>query len=114
MGRLPVICPLAPLEEGDLVRILTEPKNALIKQYQELFAMENGELEFTEGAIRAIAGKALQKNTGARGLRSIVEDVMLEIMFDLPEQQAGTRYVITDEIVRGLKTLFPEPQQKSA
>ena len=114
VGRLPVICPLCPLEEGDLVRVLTEPKNALIKQYQELFAMENGELEFTEGAIRAIAAKALQKNTGARGLRSIVEDVMLEIMFDLPEQQAGTRYVITDEIVRGVKPLFPEPQQKSA
>lgn len=114
VGRLPVVCSLAPLEEADLIRILTEPKNALVKQYRELFGMENAELEFTEGAIRAIAAKAMEKRTGARGLRSIIEGTMLDIMFDLPEQTAGSRYVITEEVVRGLTSLFPVPQQKSA
>ena len=117
IGRLPVISPLCPLESGDLVRILREPKNALLKQYQELFAMENSELEFTDDAVTAVAEKALEKDTGARGLRAVVEQVMLDIMFDLPDQSPGTRYVITGDIVRGHNRLFDdveEPKTKSA
>jgi ATP-dependent Clp protease ATP-binding subunit ClpX len=114
IGRLPVISSLAPLGEAELVRVLREPKNALIKQYQELFAMENAELEFTEDGLTAIAAKAHQKDTGARGLRSIVEQVMLDIMFDLPEQPAGNRYLITADVVHGRERLFPMPQQKTA
>jgi len=91
------------------VRILREPKNALIKQYQELFAMESAELEFTDEAVVAVAEKAIKKDTGARGLRSIVEQVMLDIMFDLPEQQPGSRYVITGEVVRGQQRLTAIP-----
>jgi len=113
IGRLPVISPLAPLEKGDLVRVLREPRNALVKQYGELFAMENAELEFTPAAVEAIAEKASQRKTGARGLRSIVEGVMLDILFDLPEQEPGNRYVITDEVVRGEKALQAVPPTKT-
>jgi ATP-dependent Clp protease ATP-binding subunit ClpX len=114
IGRLPVISSLAPLGKAELVRVLREPKNALIKQYQELFAMENAELEFTDDGLEAIATRAHDKDTGARGLRSIVEEVMLDIMFDLPEQPAGNRYVITADVVHGRQRLFPMPQQKTA
>ncbi len=114
IGRLPVISPLLPLQKPDLVRILREPKNALVKQYHELFTMQNAELEFTDDAIEAIAEKALEKDTGARGLRSIVEQVMLDIMFDLPEQPPGMRYVISGDVVHGRQRLFSIPQQKSA
>ena len=85
VGRLPVISSLQPLDEAGLVRVLTEPKNALVKQYQKLFAMETADFSFTEEALRAIARRALEKDTGARGLRSIIEEVMLDVMFDLPE-----------------------------
>jgi len=114
IGRLPVISPLLPLQKPEMTRILREPKNALVKQYHELFAMPNAELEFTDDAIEVIADKALEKDTGARGLRAIVEEVMLDIMFDLPEQPPGMRYVITGEVVRGRQRLFSVPQQKSA
>ncbi len=83
VGRLPVISALTPLDTPALVRVLTEPKNALVKQYQRLFSMENADLQFTEDALQAIARKAQVKETGARGLRSIVEEVMLDIMYDL-------------------------------
>jgi len=112
VGRLPVVTALTPLDTDSLVRVLTEPKNALVKQYQHLFAMENAELQFTDEALRAIAAKAHEKETGARGLRSIIENVMLDIMFDLPEQPTGNRYVITDDVVAGNTALFGEPQQK--
>ena len=116
VGRLPVLSALTPLDSSSLVRVLTEPKNALVKQYQRLFAMENADLQFTDEALIAIAKKAQEKETGARGLRSIIEEVMLDIMFDLPEQGAGNRYVIGKEIVEGRKPLFPiaEPKNKSA
>jgi ATP-dependent Clp protease ATP-binding subunit ClpX len=114
IGRLPVITSLAPLGKAELIRVLREPKNALIKQYQELFAMENAELEFSEDGLAAIASRAHDKDTGARGLRSIVEEVMLDIMFDLPEQPAGNRYLITGDVVYGRQRLFPMPQQKTA
>ncbi len=116
VGRLPVVSALTPLDSDSLVRVLTEPKNALIKQYERLFAMENAELQFTEEALQLIANKAQEKETGARGLRSIVEQVMLDIMFDLPEQGPGNRYVITKDVVEGRKPLFgiAEPKHKSA
>ena len=111
-----MISALTPLDTDALVRVLTEPKNALVKQYQRLFSMENADLQFTEEALRAIAGKAQDKETGARGLRSIIEEVMLDIMFDLPEQGHGSRYVITKDVVEGREPLFPiaEPKNKSA
>ncbi len=99
IGRLPVASPLEPLDMAAMMRILTEPKNALIKQYQTLFGMENAELNFTEGALKAIAEIALKKDTGARALRSVVEDIMLDLMFDLPDQQPGMKYLITEENV---------------
>jgi len=114
IGRLPVISSLSPLGKSELVRVLREPKNALIKQYQELFTMENAELEFTDDSLEAIAEKALEKDTGARGLRSIVEEVMLDIMFDLPDQPAGNRYLISGDVVYGRERLLPIPQQKTA
>jgi ATP-dependent Clp protease ATP-binding subunit ClpX len=115
VGRLPVISSLRPLDEPALVRVLTEPKNALVKQYQKLFSMENADLTFTEPALRAIAARALEKDTGARGLRSIIEEVMLEVMYDLPENN-GARYIVTEEAVHGRDRVYPivEPKKNSA
>ncbi|MGD9856997.1 MAG: ATP-dependent Clp protease ATP-binding subunit ClpX [Planctomycetaceae bacterium] len=107
VGRLPVLTTLAPLSEVDLVRVLSEPKNSLIKQYQKLFQMEQADLEFTDGALREIARIAKMKDTGARGLRSVVEQVMFDIMFELPEQERGLKYIVTAEVVRGETVLFP-------
>ncbi len=116
VGRLPVISALGPLDEAALVRVLREPKNALVKQYQALFAMEKAEISFTEPALLAIAQRAMEKDTGARALRSIIEEVMLDIMFELPEQAPGSNYLITDDVVLGRDKLFPmpEPKHKSA
>jgi len=107
IGRLPVISSLRPLDEAALIRVLSEPKNSLVKQYQALFAMENAELSFTDGALRAIAHRAIQKETGARALRSIVEEVMLDLMFDLPDQPRGSRYVVTEAVVEGREKVVP-------
>lgn len=112
VGRLPVVAALKPLQRDDLVRVLREPKNALCKQYRELFSMEGAELEFTEESLQAIASRAAQKDTGARGLRAIVEEIMLDIMFDLPEQQPGQKYRVTDDVVLGRQRLFCLPEQK--
>jgi ATP-dependent Clp protease ATP-binding subunit ClpX len=116
IGRLPVVSALKPLDTDALVRVLTEPRNALVKQYQKLFEMEDAELAFTDEALRTIARRAQEKETGARGLRSIIEEVMLDIMYDLPEQGAGKRYVVTDDVVAGRQRLLPmaEPKNKSA
>ena len=116
VGRLPVISSLTPLDTDSLVRILTEPRNALIKQYKSLFEMENCELNFTEDALRAIATRAQEKETGARGLRSIIEEVMTDIMYELPDQEAVGEYVITEDIVECRDKLFPlaEAKTKSA
>jgi len=116
VGRLPVISALTPLDSNALVRVLTEPKNALVKQYQRLFSMENADLQFSEEALQTIANKAQVKETGARGLRSIIEEVMLYIMFNLPEEGNGSRYMITKDVVEGRKPKFPiiEPKNKSA
>ncbi|HQW53085.1 MAG TPA: ATP-dependent Clp protease ATP-binding subunit ClpX [Acinetobacter sp.] len=98
IGRLPVIATLEELDEDALMQILTEPKNALTRQYQYLFTMENVDLVFEESALRAVAKKALERNTGARGLRSILENVLLETMYDLPSR-ADVGTVIVDEAV---------------
>lgn len=116
VGRLPVTTALAPLDEEGLIQVLTEPKNALVRQFQSLFQMENSELTFTDGALRKIAGRALAKDTGARGLRSIVEQVMLDIMYDLPDQPKGSKIVIDEDAVeRGINPQpFKMPETKSA
>jgi len=113
VGRLPVVCALNPLDLDAMVRILSEPKNALVKQYQALFHMENAKLGFTEGALRAIAKRGLEKNTGARALRSIIEEVMLDIMFELPDRPELTDYLITEDMVFGNAQLFPLPEAKN-
>jgi ATP-dependent Clp protease ATP-binding subunit ClpX len=116
VGRLPIITPLMPLDEDALCRILTEPKNALIKQYQKFFEMEDSQLAFTETALRAIARKAMERNTGARALRSAVENLMLDVMFELPNRPKGYRYTVTEEVVLGKADLFQqaEPVKESA
>ncbi|HEX6994430.1 MAG TPA: ATP-dependent Clp protease ATP-binding subunit ClpX [Gammaproteobacteria bacterium] len=101
VGRLPVVATLEELDEDALVQILTEPKNALTKQYQKLFEMEGVELEFREDALRAIAKKAMQRKTGARGLRTILESVLLDTMYDLPSMTNATKVVVDDAVVTG-------------
>jgi ATP-dependent Clp protease ATP-binding subunit ClpX len=97
---------------------MSEPKNALVKQYKRLFQMEDADVEFTESALVAIAKKALEKKTGARGLRSIVENVMLDIMYELPDLPAGEVYRVTEDVVEGRETVLPikesEPLTKIA
>jgi ATP-dependent Clp protease ATP-binding subunit ClpX len=115
VGRLPVLSALGPLDESALIRVLTEPKNALTKQYQRLFSMEEADLQFTEDALKAIAKRAKERETGARGLRSIIENTMLDIMYDLPDQPRGQKFIITEEVVEGRTKLFsPEAKSKSA
>ncbi|WP_337018841.1 ATP-dependent protease ATP-binding subunit ClpX [Oceanobacillus massiliensis] len=99
IGRIPVIGSLTPLDEEALIQILTEPKNALVKQYQKLFEMDNVELEFEDEALSEIAKKAIERKTGARGLRSIIEGIILEVMFDLPSREDIEKCVITKETV---------------
>lgn len=101
IGRLPVICTLNPLSIEDMVRILTEPKNAIVKQYQELFAMDGVSLEITEEALNKIASKADERKIGARGLRSIIEDFMQDIMFRVPDMPDVKKVVITPGVVDG-------------
>ncbi|MBY8975246.1 ATP-dependent Clp protease ATP-binding subunit ClpX [Rhodobacteraceae bacterium NNCM2] len=101
VGRLPVIATLRDLDEDALITILTEPKNALVKQYQRLFDMENVKLTFTADALRSIARKAISRKTGARGLRSILETVLLDTMFDLPGMKGVEEVVVNDEVIDG-------------
>ncbi len=107
VGRLPVVSNLLPLDAEGLVRVMKEPKNALTKQYQSLFQMEKCELKFTDAALYHIAQKAIDKGVGARGLRGILEEVMLEIMYELPDQPEGTVYTIDESVVAGDTKLFP-------
>ncbi len=104
VGRLPVISTLTELDEAALIQILHEPKNALIKQYQRLFEMENVTLKFTDGALVAIAREALERKTGARGLRSILENSMLDIMYDIPSQDQVKEVVINEDVIAGGKS----------
>jgi len=111
VGRLPVITALSALDEDALIDILTKPRNALCKQYQRFFEMENAELEFTEGALHALARKALTRDTGARALRSITEELMIDLMYQLPEEVKPAKYIITREIVEGKAELFTAKQK---
>jgi ATP-dependent Clp protease ATP-binding subunit ClpX len=99
VGRLPVVATLEELDEAALIQILVEPKNALIKQYHKMFRMEGVELEIREGALRAIASKALARKTGARGLRSILEQVLLDVMYDLPSHNNLARVVVDEATI---------------
>ena len=106
VGRLPVVSVLSDLDEKALVEILTEPKNALVRQYQRLFEYENVKLRFTEGALKTISAQALQRKLGARGLRMILEDLMLDLMYHLPSQRTLREFVVTDEMVQKHEILF--------
>jgi ATP-dependent Clp protease ATP-binding subunit ClpX len=111
VGRLPVITTLSALDEDALIDILTKPKNALQKQYQKFFEMENAELEFTDDALHALAQKALERDTGARALRAITEELMVDLMYQLPEEPKPAKYVITRDIVEGKADLFTARQK---
>jgi ATP-dependent Clp protease ATP-binding subunit ClpX len=101
VGRLPVIAPLMPLTQDAMVSILTEPRNALVRQYQHLFGLEDAKLTFTEGALRAIAEKATKRDTGARGLRAVMEEIMVDLMYELPDlENDGSEYIIDEATVR--------------
>lgn len=101
VGRLPITCSLSDLDERALYKILTEPKNAITKQYQKLFEMDGAELEFEDAALEEVVRRTVQKGTGARGLRSVLEDIMNDLMYDLPSNPDHTRVVVTKEMVAG-------------
>ena len=101
VGRLPVVATLEELDEDALIQILTEPKNAITKQYQRLFDMENCELEFRDDALRAVALKAMERKTGARGLRSILEHALLDTMYDLPSQDEVQKIIVDENVING-------------
>ena len=103
VGRLPVIATLEDLDIAALVKILSEPKNALVKQYQKLFEMENVELDFTDDALTTVAKKAIERKTGARGLRSILEGILLDTMFDLPGMDGVDEVMVDKDVVEGRK-----------
>jgi ATP-dependent Clp protease ATP-binding subunit ClpX len=118
VGRLPVVVALDDLGEDALVDILQQPKNALVKQYQKMVELENIRLKFEPGALRAIARKALARGSGARGLRAIIEELMLDLMFELPARRDIREVVITEECVEGKSTpiliMEPEARRKEA
>ncbi len=118
IGRLPVVTTLEELDEEALVRILTEPKNALTQQYQKLLSFDNVKLKFTDGALHAVARKAYAQKTGARGLRAIMEDVMLDIMYEVPSQTEIKEVVITEDVIlkkgEPFKFFEPSPRMKPA
>ena len=101
VGRLPVVATLEELDEDALIQILTEPKNALTKQYEKLFDMEGCEIEFREDALRAVAKKAMERKTGARGLRTIMEQILLDTMYDLPSMEGVSKVVIDENVIGG-------------
>ncbi|MEO1873560.1 MAG: ATP-dependent Clp protease ATP-binding subunit ClpX [Cobetia sp.] len=101
VGRLPVIATLTELDEDALVQILTEPKNSLVKQYSRLFEMEDVELDLREDALRAVARKAIERRTGARGLRSILESVLLDTMYDIPSEESVSKVVVDESVIAG-------------
>ena len=119
IGRLPLIASVNKLDQAALVQILTEPRNALIKQYQKLFELDGVELEFTDDAVEAIADKAMERGTGARGLRAIIEEVLLNVMYDVPSREDVGKVVVTGEVVSDNvnPTLVPredEPKKKKS
>ena len=109
IGRLPVFTSVTALDQDALVKVLTEPRNALVRQYQRLFELDDVELEFTDDALEAVADQAILRGTGARGLRAIMEEVLLNVMYDVPSRTDVARVVVTAEVVRQnvLPTLVP-------
>jgi len=101
IGRLPMVTAVHPLDRKALVRILTEPRNALTRQFEKLFELDGVELTFTEGALEAIADKAVARGTGARGLRAIIEETLMDVMFDVPSRDDVSRVVVTQEAITG-------------
>ncbi|MEY4768805.1 MAG: ATP-dependent Clp protease ATP-binding subunit ClpX, partial [Pseudomonadota bacterium] len=116
VGRLPVVATLEELDEAALIKILIEPKNALTKQYQHLFEMEGAELEFKSEALAAIARKAMERKTGARGLRTIVESVLLDTMYELPSANSIRKVILDAQVITGQREpiLVYDPEQKTA
>ncbi|MDQ3439569.1 MAG: ATP-dependent Clp protease ATP-binding subunit ClpX, partial [Planctomycetota bacterium] len=117
VGRLPLCATLEPLDTKILINILTEPKNALVKQYQKFFCLEGADVEFTSGALEMIAERALKRDTGARALRAECEEIMLDLMYKLPDAQQGGKYIINEDVVMGRQSLFtlkPERRKESA
>jgi len=116
VGRLPVVATLYDLDEAALVRILREPKNAIIKQYQKYFDLEKVRLKFTDDAVSAVAREAMKRGTGARGLRSVLEEVMLEVMYELPSIPGLKECIVTREVIlnRERPILISEPKEQSA
>src|SRR5438876_1015535 len=117
VGRLPLCATLEPLDAEILINILTEPKNALVKQYKKFFRLEGSDVEFTPGALDLIAARALKRDTGARALRAVREEIMLALIYKLPDQTQGGKYIVTDAVVEGRQNLFelkPELRKESA
>ena len=114
VGRLPVISVLEPLDREALIRILTEPRNAATKQYRKLFALSGMSLEFTRESLEAAADKALALGTGARGLRSVLEGVLLDTMYALPEAAPGSKFTVTAEAIRGEQPVTVAAPKKKA
>ena len=116
VGRLPVVATLTELDENALVRILTEPKNAIAKQFNKLFEMEGSDLEFRDDALRAVARKAMDRKTGARGLRTILEHILLDTMYDLPSMQNVRKVVVDDSVVAGCSKpyfVYENPERRA-
>ncbi len=113
VGRIPVVATMHELDENAMVEILGQPKNALVKQYQKLFEMENVKLKFTDGALRAIAQEAMSRKTGARGLRSIMEKAMLNVMFDIPSQSNIRACVVSEETIRNSEEPILEREKEA-
>ena len=101
IGRLPVVTVLDPLDEEALIRVLTEPKNSIVRQYKELFGLDNADLQFTDAALHAIAKKTIERKSGARGLRSVVEELLIPIMYEIPSDPTIIRVVIDEDTVEG-------------
>jgi ATP-dependent Clp protease ATP-binding subunit ClpX len=113
VGRLPVVGMLEDLDENALIEILTRPKNAIVKQYQRLFEFENVRLKFNEEALRAIARQAMARKVGARGLRMILEELMLDLMFNLPSQKKLKEFEVTREMVEKRTAAFAPVMEKA-
>jgi ATP-dependent Clp protease ATP-binding subunit ClpX len=115
IGRLPVIATLDPLDENALFNILTEPRNAIVKQYQKLLGLEGVELEFEDSALRAVVERAMERGTGARALRSIIENIMLDVMYQLPSRHNVSKCIITrDTIMKSKEPIYLYEERKSA
>jgi ATP-dependent Clp protease ATP-binding subunit ClpX len=117
VGRLPVLATLDELDEDALVQILTEPKNAYTKQYAKLFEMEEVEIDFRDDALQAVARKAMERKTGARGLRSILEAVLLDVMYDIPSEKDVEKVVVDENVILGNSEpmlIYGTPEQKKS